>query len=168
MPEKTGLIIQQAKELLSTIGFPDAGVTATEGEEGVIEVAIEVPPEQSGFLIGFHGETLASLQLVIGQMVYKRLGEWQRILVNIGDYREKRERSLQEMADNAAQRVKITQQPVTLPYLSSSERRLVHLALADDEEVETSSEGSGRGRRLTIYPKSGHAHESNKDDQATA
>lgn len=168
MQDTSEVITQTTKELLELLDFPDSGVVVTQEQEGTINVAIEVSPEQSGILIGFHGETLASLQLIIAQVVYKRLGQWQRILVNIGDYREKRERSLKEMAENAAQRVKLTQKPVILPYLSSSERRLIHLSLADDPEIETFSEGMGRARRLTIHPKSGDANRNHQDDQPAA
>lgn len=152
MEDQVSLVEATTKELLDRLGFPEAGVTAQAAEE-VVTATITVPTEESGILIGFHGETLAALQLITAQMVYKKLGRWVRIIMNIGDYREKREQALREMAMNAAERAKITNQPVSLPFLTSSERRLIHLILADDPEVETVSQGEGRDRRLTVHPK---------------
>lgn len=153
MEDDKELIKQTTKKLLKKLGFSNIGVEVKTGNEDPIEVQIDASPEDSGILIGFHGETLSALQLIVGQLVYKNLGEWRRIVLNIGDYREKRQRSLETMAINASQRAKQTNQPVVLPYLTSSERRLIHLSLANDPDVKTYSEGEGRRRRLIIIPK---------------
>jgi predicted RNA-binding protein Jag len=57
------------------------------------------------------------------------------------------------MSVNAAQRVKQTNQTIVMPYLTSSERRFIHLTLVDDPDVKTFSDGEGRSRRLIISPK---------------
>ncbi len=156
--EKT--ILATTKELLKLLGIEDAKVKAEkveedeEGQEGegrVWEVQIET--ERAGILIGFHGETIAALQLMVGLIVYKNLGKWQSILLNVGDYREKRKAQLERMALNAAQRVKFSGQAVALPFLNAAERRVIHLFLKEDGEVETESEGEERERRLVIRQK---------------
>lgn len=154
MSKNKKIVEKIARELLEKLGFPEAEISSTQDEDNKINLQIHIPPEDSGLLIGFHGETIMSLQLIIGQMVAKKIGEWQTIIVNIGDYREKRKEALETMAFQAANRVKITNRAVVIPYLNSSERRLVHLILAGDEAVSTRSEGEGKQRRLIISPKS--------------
>ena len=158
MADEGKIVKQTAQHLLESLGFTETEIGVekekTEGEEEVvINIKIEASPEDTGMLIGFHGETLAALQLIVSQMVYKKLGSWRRVIVNIGDYREKREVALREMATNAASRAKLTGSPVMLPYLGSNERRLIHLALSEDPDVETTSQGTGRGRRLSVSLK---------------
>jgi spoIIIJ-associated protein len=153
MKDEQKLIKQTTQDLLEKLGLAKLDVEVSSGEEDTVEVRIEATPEDSGMLIGFHGETLSALELVISQIVYKKLGEWRRIIVDIGDYRQKRQESLKAMAVNASQQVKQNNHAVIMPYLTSSERRFIHLTLADDPDVETFSEGVGRGRRLVISPK---------------
>ena len=153
MKKKLDLVSQIAKDLLNKMGFVSVAISSSQGEEDVIQLQIESTPEETGLLIGFHGETISAFQLIISQITHNQLGEWQKISVNVGDYREKRKEALEAMAFNAAQRVKNTQQSVALPYLNSGERRLVHLILSEDSDIETLSEGEGRQRRLIINLK---------------
>jgi len=122
-------------------------------DEG-FEINIEVAPEESGILIGFHGETISSLQLVLSHLVNREIGEWQRLLVNINDYRDRRNQSLSEMAKNAADQAKSTGDAVALPPMGSFDRRIIHMNLAEDKEVETYSDGMGRNRHIIISPTS--------------
>lgn len=117
-------------------------------------IQLNLPQAESGILIGYHAETLSSLQFILSLMIHQRLQSWYRLTVNINDYRQTREATLAEMAHNAAQRVRLTGQEVIMPYLESYERRLIHLALSEDPDLETVSLGEGRDRRLSIRPKS--------------
>ena len=121
-------------------------------EEGVVNIQMET--DEPGILIGYHGQALQALQLLITLAVFKKLNEWVRVLVNVGDYQEKRQESLTKMAQSIAQRAKFSSTPQSLPPMSSAERRIIHLALANDAEVETISEGEGRDRHVVIKPKS--------------
>ena len=122
----------------------------TEEESGF---NIQVETDEPGILIGYHGQALQALQLLIAMIGFKKNGEWTRVLVNIGDYREKREESLTNMAKSLAQKVKFSGTSQSLPPMSSAERRIIHLALADDQELETVSESEGRDRHVVIKPK---------------
>lgn len=153
MSQELSEIEAEAKKLLSKIGFPDAKTTVEASDEDLIAIEIDVPSQDSGMLIGFHGETLSAFQLILGQILYKKFGSWRRISVNIGDYRQKRQETLESMATNAAQRAKLTKAPVTMPYLLSNERRIIHLTLSQDPDVETISEGIGKDRRLVVRPR---------------
>lgn len=140
-------------KFFSRLGFPEIDVDVSLDQQERILIQANVNPQDSGLLIGFHGETIYALQLILGQILAKKLGEWKPIVVNIGDYREKRQEALQSMAINAAQRVREANQSLALPYLNGNERRIIHLALAEDSNVETISQGEGRKRRLIIRPK---------------
>ena len=111
--------------------------------------------EETGLLIGRRGETLNSIQTILGIMARQKTGEWARIIVNVGDWREKQESHLKELADQAALRAKETGQPQPIYNLSASQRRVIHLALAEDPEVETISEGEGEERYLIVKPANG-------------
>lgn len=163
MEDELKLVKQASQDLLKKLGFANLDIKVSP-EEDLVKVQIEASAEESGMLIGFHGETLSALQLILSQIVFKKLGTWRRILVNIADYREKREKSLEAMAINTSQRVKQTQQAVVMPYLTNNERRLIHLSLVDDPEVETFSEGFGRRRRLVISPKEKESEEKEKSE----
>ncbi len=119
--------------------------------EEVYQVKVET--EESGLLIGFHGDTLSSFQLILGLIVYKKLGQWTRVVVEVGDYRAKREAQLLEMAQSYAAQVVTTGQPMVLPYLPPIERRIIHLALQENKDVVTESEGEGDQRRVVIKLK---------------
>lgn len=138
------------EELLGQLQI-EAAVSITEAE-GVYSVNLETP--ESGLLIGYHGETLSSFQLILGLMVYKRTGNWVKVVVEVGDYRAKRAEQLTAMAQAYANQAVSTGQPIILPPLPPSERRVIHLALQDRPDVETESEGVGNQRRVVVKPKS--------------
>ena len=114
---------------------------------------VYVETEETGLLIGFHGKTLESFQIILGLLVSKELAQWVKVYVNVGDYREKREEALMLMAQHAAERALAAGRPIELPHLSPSERRVIHLTLAGDERVETESVGEGNNRMLLVKPK---------------
>jgi spoIIIJ-associated protein len=150
MDEKIDIIQEITQKLLELLGV-EAKISLEE-KEGVVNVQLET--NEPGILIGYHGEILAAIQLMVGMIAYRRSGEWTRILVNVGDYYQKRRQSLEKIAQAVAQKVKFSHQPHQLPPMSSSERRIVHLVLAQDPEVETVSEGEGQTRHVVIKPKS--------------
>jgi len=137
-------------KLLKLMGMEKAKLNLSQKEE---RVKIEIDYPEPGILIGNRGETIASLQLILSLIVYKKLGYWQRLLVNIGDYLEKRTESLEKLALNMAQRVKFSGHEVVMPLLNSAERRTIHLALANNPDVVTESVGEGRERRLVVKPR---------------
>ncbi|MBM3205991.1 hypothetical protein FJZ41_04050, partial [Candidatus Shapirobacteria bacterium] len=110
--------------------------------------------DEPGILIGYHGQSLVAIQQILTLMAFKKFGEWVRLLVDVGDYREKRKESLEQMAKSLAQKVKLSGQSQVFPPMSSFERRIIHLVLAEDNEVKTVSEGEGDQRHVVLKPKS--------------
>jgi len=106
-------------------------------------------------LIGFHGETLSAVERILSFMIHRVLGRWHKVVVNVGDYRQKREEQIKRLALNLAMKAKFSKETQSIPNLSASERRIVHLVLADHPDVYTESEGEGKERYLTIKLKTG-------------
>lgn len=149
-PNKLDKIQKITEELLGLLKI-EAEVKVEEvAEDQTIKVSLETP--DPGILIGFHGEAISALQLIIGMIAHKEFGDWQRVLVNVGDYLERREEVLRRMALSAAQKAKFSHEEVVLPSLSSAERRIIHMVLADHEDIISESQGEGRDRRLVIKP----------------
>lgn len=144
------LVKKTTEELLSHLKVK-AKVKVEADEQEVVHVSLET--EETGILIGYHGETLSAFQLILGLIIYKKLGYWVRIVVNVGDYRERRAEVLKQMAEKTAERVKQTGEPVALPFLNSGERRIIHITLQNNPDVFTESEGEGENRRVIIKPK---------------
>lgn len=144
--------IKKTTEKLLKLLKVEAMVGVLEDKENEA-VRIELETEEPGILIGYHGETLSSLQIILGAIFWKKFGEWQRILVNVGDYRQKREEILRRMALLAAQKVRFSGESTALPPMPANERRIVHLALAEEKDIITESEGEGKFRRVVVKPR---------------
>lgn len=143
-------IKQTAQDLLDKLEII-AGCTVIADEEGAYRVNIQT--EETGLLIGFHGRTLESVQIVLGIMVSRKLDKWVKVYVNVGDYREKREEALMHMAMQAAERATASGRPVELLRLTASERRVIHMTLSGEDKITTQSTGEGESRTLVVKPK---------------
>ena len=112
-----------------------------------------VGDEDFGRLIGRQGETLRAFGYLVNLMLGRRLGRPCRVIVDVNGYRQRRADQLAELAETLADEVRDTQEPITLDAMPANERRLVHVALADDEDVRTYSIGEGDERRVVISPR---------------
>jgi len=108
--------------------------------------------EETGLLIGRHGETINSIQAILALSLREELEE-KKIFVNVGDWREKQEEKLNEMAEQIYQRVIDTGEPQPIYNLTPSQRRIIHVALSEKKDVETESTGEGENRYLLVKPK---------------
>ena len=140
-----------AAEFLAQLSIKGSIEVVEDQENEIINLQIET--EDSGYLIGYHAETLEAFQLLLSLMVYKKLAVWKRLVVNVGNYRQDRQEQLKKLALNIAQKVKFSGEAQAIPNLSPSERRMIHLSLADHPDVISESEGEGEERRLIIKPK---------------
>ena len=133
------------------------GMLQIEGEVEVVEVeegaSVVLSTQESGIVIGHHGETLEALQLILSLVTAKELGEFVRIALEVGDYRKSREEYLRSLALSSKEKVISQGREVTLPMLKSWERRVVHLIFQDDKDVTSESVGEGRERVLVIKPR---------------
>jgi spoIIIJ-associated protein len=141
--------LKTTKKLLSSLGV-EAKIKITE-EEDIISVSLET--EDSGIVIGYHGETLEALQIVLALMLAKETGEFKRVSIEVGDYKKNREAWLEKLALDAKERVLSGEKEVYLTDLKAWERRVVHMVLQSDDQVGTESSGEGKERVLVIKPK---------------
>lgn len=114
---------------------------------------ISLTTEDTGMLIGYHGETLEALQLVLSLCISKQLGSFHRIFVEIGEYKKNRTEYLKQLVEQTKEQVLFEKQEISLPHLKAWERREVHVLLQNDTDVVTESIGIGRERVLIIRPK---------------
>jgi spoIIIJ-associated protein len=126
--------------------------TAADGH-GRVSAVLDVEGDDLGLLIGRRGVTLASLQYMINLMVSRKLNSRVLVSVDVEHYRRRREESLLGLARRMADRVGRSGRSITLEPMPAAERRIIHLALADDEAVTTGSVGQGDARKVAIYPR---------------
>lgn len=143
----------RAKDFLKKILDLMSVEAQVEVEEAADYILVEVKGESLGILIGARGRTLNALQDITNLAANKGETEWRKILVDVEGYREQRKKNLEEYAQRMAQRAIAERTPVALEPMNSFERRIVHLALAENSEVETASEGEDPFRRVVISPK---------------
>lgn len=140
--------------LLSHVGV-DGEVNGVKDEEGAIQLSVSTPTP--ALVIGYHGKTLDALSVVASAIAYKKLGEQVRVIVDVDEWRAKREEKLTSLAQNIASRVRTTGQEEPIYNLTPLERRVVHVALGEIDGVETESRGEGKDRYLVVKPvEKGH------------
>lgn len=147
--EKVEESINILQRLLDYMGI-DARV---DGEEKEDLIHLTIFSEDSGILIGRRGETLDSLEHLVDRIVNRKFENRVSIIVDTEGYRESRREELNSLAKRIAQQVKMTGKPAVVASMRARDRKIIHIALKDDEEVETMSEGEGFERKVIISPK---------------
>ncbi len=117
---------------------------------GMVRAVIDISGDDLGLLIGRRGDTLQSLQYLVNLIVARRYPGMGAVTLDVEHYRHRREEQVVSLAQRMADRVRQTGAPITLEPMSAAERRLVHVTLADDPELETNSVGEGDNRKVVI------------------
>ncbi|MEA2578281.1 MAG: spoIIIJ-associated protein [Chloroflexota bacterium] len=139
--------------LMGHLGF-EARVEVAAGETSRLNVVAQGDDRDAlGALIGRKGERLSALQHLVNLMLSKEMGAWTRVLVDVEDYRGRRERQLRELAERAAARVVETGKMLQLEPMPALERRWIHLTLRDHASVATQSIGEEPNRRVVLVPR---------------
>jgi len=146
-------IEESAVKLLSLMGSRAKVSVSSDKADQAVLINLETD-EETGLLIGRQGETLTAIQTILGMIARKNFEEWVRIIVNVGDWREKQESRLKELATQTGLRAKETGEPQYLYNLAHNQRRIIHLTLSEDKELETESQGEGKERYLIVRKKS--------------
>lgn len=120
------------------------------GDEAMAPIVFDIKGDDLGILIGRQGQTLACLQYIVRLIVANQTKSWLPITIDVEEYRQRRDQSLQTLAERIAEQVKIRKTPFTLRPMPAYERRIIHLTLADYPDVTTESIGSGEARRVVI------------------
>jgi spoIIIJ-associated protein len=146
-------VCQQAEDFLNAI-FDGAGLdlraSAGEAESGCL---LNIAGADASLLLNEGGELLEALQHLVNQTVGRELQKGERIVCDVDNFRATREAELRAMAHYVAERVRKTGVPYTFGAMLPNERRVIHLALAEDEDLHTESIGEGSARRLKVTLK---------------
>ncbi len=152
--EKPSTDPERAKELLT-------GLIQRMNMEGVIEtrirngrVIMNIIGKDSNLLIGKKGQTLDAMQFLVNLMYSKAMRKKADIVVDVEEYRVRREERLQSIALEVREKVKRSRKPVAIAPMNSQDRRIIHLTLQNDEFVKTVSKGDGLLRKVVVIPKS--------------
>ena len=138
------------REMLTLMGMGEE-VEITEDEENYYA---NIDGPLSGVLIGRRGKTLNEIQYLINTIFRRQFQETQkRIIVDVGNYRHRREQTLNRLALNAADKVAAIRREISLEPMSPQERRIIHLALKEHGGVYTYSDGEEPYRKIVIAPK---------------
>jgi len=137
------------KTLLAEMGI-EADVS-TKISDGNIYLNINTP--NAGLLIGRRGRTLDAIQHLLNCIVNRSSLVKRRVIVDAEQYRERREEILTNLAHKLASKVKTTGQEIVVEPMNPQDRRIIHLALQDDQEVTTFSRGEGSFRSVVITTK---------------
>lgn len=121
-------------------------------EEDADEIRARVEGDDPGLLIGRHGQTIDALQLLCYRAASRGGPGRKRVLVDAGDYRERRREILGQQADRAAERALGDGEPYEMEPMSATERRVVHRHLKDRSGIETYSEGTEPERFVVVAP----------------
>ena len=136
------------RSILAGMGVSEIEIEACEDDEGV-EVQLNCGNDY-GYIIGRRGETLDAIQYLTRLVINKGSEGYKRVSINAGNYREKREETLRELAKKQAARVKKYGRNVTLDPMNPYERRIIHTTVQEIEGVDSHSIGSESDRRVVI------------------
>ncbi len=145
------LVEKHAQILFKHLGIP-AEFTVTQDKD-TDYLVLQIDTESTGLIIGYRGETLSAVQQILSHQLKKETNEWQKLIVNVGGYREQREQTLLQIAQNAAKKVEFSGEPYIFTNLTPPERRIVHMALQDNPKITTESQGEGKHRQLVVKAK---------------
>lgn len=126
-------------------------IDKVEWQDGTVR--INVTGKDMGLLIGRKGETLNALQFITGLIMNRRSEERIRVVIDVEDYRRKKEENLESLALRLSEKVKQTRKNVVMRPMSSQERRIVHTILQEDAQIVTYSMGDEPNRKVVISLK---------------
>ena len=140
------------RELLSLMNVGAMTTIRSAGDENTPAI-IDVQGDDAGLLIGRRGETLRSFQFMVNLLLNKKLESRKHVVIDVEQYRDRRHATVRQLALRVASQVAATGRPGTLDPMPASERRAVHVALADHPDVVTESTGEREDRKVGIWPR---------------
>ena len=148
------IVKKELDTLLELMGIDVEYDLKIEENNDVKYIKISFNGENLGYLIGNHGKNLDSLQYVFSLILRKKLeeGTEYRVLMDVGGYKEERNKKIERIALQKADDARILGEPIELEPMSPSDRRVVHMTLQVFDDVKTESVGEGKDRRVKIIP----------------
>ncbi|HPJ96139.1 MAG TPA: RNA-binding cell elongation regulator Jag/EloR [Syntrophales bacterium] len=144
---------EQAREILEGIlkrMSLEAPVTVEETDD---RITLNIHGDGGGLLIGKRGKNLDALQYIVSKAVNRRGETRKMVIIDTETYRKRREESLVAMAKELGEKARRTQKPITVSHMNAHNRRIIHMALQNEEGLTTKSRGEGEFRKILILPE---------------
>ncbi len=149
------LVEEEIEKLSSLLNIEsERFVDIEDGEEDMKYIKVRFEGEDLGYMIGNRGRHLDSLQFILQVILGRKLAEDVnfRVFVDVGGYRKEKDDKLEQMALEKADNARILGEPIELPPMKPSDRRIIHLALMKFKDISTESVGEGMDRHIVITP----------------
>ena len=152
--DKNLKIIEKAvKDLIKKMGFSGKAELKKESSDGQENLICNIEAgDDSNFLIGQYGANLQALQHIARLIIRKKIDEKIRFTLDVNAYRQQRNQLIAEQARSAAQQAVEKKKAIIMAPMSAYERRIVHIELAENEQVATDSTGEGESRKVIVKP----------------
>lgn len=142
--------IAALQDILKYFNVGEVTIDEYEGDDG--ELILDITGDDLAVLIGRHGKTLDALQFLVSAITVRTIGFRYPLVIDVEGYKSRQRQKLESIARSSANRAASQHRSVKLRPMTPYERRLVHIALRDDDRVETASEGEGSARHVVIIP----------------
>ena len=142
--------IAALKDVLKYFNVGEVTIDEYEGDEG--ELILDITGNDLAVLIGRHGKTLDALQFLISAITVRKIGYRFPVIIDVESYKNRQRQKLEALARSSAKKAISQGRSVKLRPMTPYERRIIHVALRDDEKVETASEGEGTARHVVVIP----------------
>ena len=142
--------IAALQDILQYFNVGDVTIDEYEGDEG--ELILDISGDDMAVLIGRHGKTLDALQFIVSMITVRTIGFRYPVVVDVEGYKNRQRQKLESIAHSSANRAVSQHRKVGLRPMTPYERRIIHIALRDDDRVETVSEGEGSARHVVVVP----------------
>ncbi len=151
---KTKEIIETSlNKIFEYIGIkPEVSITEEKGDEGAV-YSVTISGDNLNYLIGFRGQSLEALQILVKQILFRKTGEHLILTIDINEYKDKKTEKLQDLARSFIDKVRFFEKEIELPRMNPWERRQVHIFISEYDDVESESIGEGEDRRIVLKPK---------------
>ena len=143
--------IAALQDILKYFNVGEVTIDEYEGDEG--ELILDITGDDLAVLIGRHGRTLDALQFVVSAITVRSMGFRYPVIVDVEGYKSRQREKLESIARSTANNAASQHRSVKMRPMTPYERRIVHIALRDDDRVDTASEGEGSARHVVVVPR---------------
>ena len=143
--------IAALQDILKYFNVGKVTIDEYEGDEG--ELILDITGDDLAILIGRHGRTLDALQFVVSAITVRSMGFRYPVIVDVEGYKSRQREKLESIARSTANKAASQHRSVKMRPMTPYERRIVHIALRDDDRVDTASEGEGSARHVVVVPR---------------
>lgn len=143
--------IAALQDILKYFNVGEVTIDEYEGDER--ELILDITGDDLAILIGRHGRTLDALQFVVSAITVRSMGFRYPVIVDVEGYKSRQREKLESIARSTANKAASQHRSVKMRPMTPYERRIVHIALRDDDRVDTASEGEGSARHVVVVPR---------------